>query len=159
MKGIFLIASVVFICSCQENKEGKAASEEVATEAETEKTAVPEAVTKNFSVAYPGATEVKWEQENGMHEASFKNGSLEMSAMYKTDGSFAGSEIEISADQLPEAVSKAAVASGTVKEASKMTLADGSILYEAEIGDKEFLYDDQGKLVREETGDNEDDDD
>lgn len=57
---------------------------------------VPSVVISSFNQKYPSAKEVKWtaEDEKGFYfEAHFKDGTIERSAQFKTDGTFVEEEV------------------------------------------------------------------
>jgi uncharacterized membrane protein YkoI len=73
-----------------------------------QKITVPAAVTKAFSEKFHGAAEVKWGKENAKeYEAEFKFNNTDVSANFKTDGTWVETETTIAAADLPAAVSAA----------------------------------------------------
>ncbi|MBV9988084.1 MAG: PepSY-like domain-containing protein [Chitinophagaceae bacterium] len=112
----------------------------------------PAAAKSAFMKAYPAATKVKWEKENGAYEVTFVNNGGEMSAIYDAKGVLKESEHEIKLSELPAPVMtymKAHYKGITVKNAAKITKADGSINYEAAIKGKDVLFDANGKFIKE----------
>jgi uncharacterized membrane protein YkoI len=111
---------------------------------------VPAAVKTTFEKKYPGSI-AKWELEDGKYEASFKMAKTEMSATFEATGTLVESEEEIKTAALPAGV-LAYVKSHynkLVKEAAKITLANGSINYEAHISGKDLIFDASGNFIKE----------
>lgn len=113
-----------------------------------QKVTVPAAVKSAFAKSYAGATKVKWELEDGQYEVVFMQNKLEMSVVYKADGSVVETETQIAVSELPAAAQKYASAKGRIKEASKIVSAD-RVQYEAEVGNKDLIFDANGKFVKE----------
>lgn len=66
---------------------------------------LPAKVKTAFDQKFPGAQKVKWSKENATEwEAEFKMSGKEYSANYKADGSWMETEYEISANEIPAAV-------------------------------------------------------
>jgi hypothetical protein len=69
---------------------------------------IPSAVKKAFTAKFPGAADVKWERENAKeYEAEFKVNNTNVSANFKTDGSWTETETTIPSSELPVAVTSA----------------------------------------------------
>ncbi|RYU90692.1 hypothetical protein EWM62_08580 [Mucilaginibacter terrigena] len=114
-------------------------------------TQVPAAVKASFGKAYPAVKTVKWEKEKGDFEAGFKQGSNEMSAVFKADGTQLESEVEIKTTELPASVLsyvKQNYKGAAIKEAAKITKANGEVNYEAEVNGKDLLFDSAGKFIK-----------
>jgi hypothetical protein len=113
---------------------------------------VPVAVKTSFEKAYPGVKTVKWEKEKGDFEAGFKQGSKEMSAVFKTDGTQMESELEIKTAELPAQVLayvKQNYKGASIAEAAKITkTATGEVNYEAEVKGKDLLFNSAGKFLK-----------
>ncbi len=161
MRSIYLLAIAILLFSCNNT-----ATTNTDTEADTEETAemtaasanIPEAVKAAFAAAHPDATEVEWEVEGDKYEAEYELGEdHEMTDIYNADGSLYATEVDIEVVDLPNAVS--VNVGGEIKEACKITLADGTIMYEVGVNGKDYLYRDNGALVSEEMDDDSDDDD
>ena len=96
---------------------------------------VPTAVKASLAKKYPIAV-AKWEKEDGKYEANFKNNGNSMSALFKADGTMTESEMDIKVADFPAAVLsyvKENYKGKFIKEGAKITKADGSINYEAEV--------------------------
>jgi hypothetical protein len=112
---------------------------------------VPAAVKAAFTKQYPGVTP-KWEMEDGKYEASFKKGTDAMSAMFEPNGTFTESEVDIKVAALPATVLayvKEHYKDKTIKEGAKITKADGTVNYEAEVNGKDVIFDMNGKFLKE----------
>lgn len=112
---------------------------------------VPAAVKAAFAKQYPGVT-AGWEKENGKYEVSFKQNGNTMSALYEVNGSLQETEMDIKIADLPATVQayvKEHYKGKTVKEAAKITKADGTVNYEAEVGGKDVIFDANGKFLKE----------
>lgn len=111
---------------------------------------IPAPVKEAFAKSFPNATKVKWEKEDANYEAEFHDGATEFSAVYSATGTWMETEEEIAVSNLPQGVKDYLAkhyAGKKVKEASKITHADGSITYEAEINGKDLLFDANGNLL------------
>jgi Putative beta-lactamase-inhibitor-like, PepSY-like len=112
---------------------------------------VPAAVKAAFAKQYPGVT-TKWEKEDGQYEASFKQNGNSVSATYQANGSFIESEIDINVAELPASVLsyvKDHYKGKTIKEGAKITKADGTVNYEAEVNGKDVIFDAKGNFLKE----------
>ena len=112
---------------------------------------VPAAVKADFAKRYPGVT-AKWEMEDGKYEAGFKQGSSSMSATFEPSGKFTESEVDIKVADLPATVLsyvKEHYKGKTIKEGAKITKADGTVNYEAEVNGKDVIFDANGKFLKE----------
>ncbi|KUY30612.1 hypothetical protein [Elizabethkingia ursingii] len=109
---------------------------------------VPLAVEQAFQKNHP-SIKPKWEKEAGKYEAGFKQNGKKMSVLYTAAGTLEESEVEITPDQLPASVPQyiAQHKLGTIKEAAKITKANGSVLYEAEVKSGDALFDVKGNFV------------
>ena len=112
---------------------------------------VPVAVKTSFAKQYPGAV-TKWEKEDGKYEANFKKDGNTMSAMFAPNGVFTESEIDIKVANLPATVLayvKANYKGKAIKESAKITKANGTINYEAEVNGIDIIFDGKGKFIKE----------
>ena len=115
---------------------------------------VPVAVKAAFAKQYPGIT-AKWEKEDGLFEASFKQNGSSISAMYETNGILKETETDIKVNELPSAVQayvKEHYKGKSIKEAAKITKADGTVNYEAEVNGKDVIFDMNGNFLKEVKG-------
>ena len=113
---------------------------------------VPAVVKTSFAKQYTGITDVKWEMEDGAYEAGFRKDGKSMSAIFDPNGTFKESEVVIKITELPAGVldyMKQHYKGITVKEAAKITKANGEVNYEAEIKGKDVVFDTNGKFIKE----------
>jgi Putative beta-lactamase-inhibitor-like, PepSY-like len=112
---------------------------------------VPAAVKAAFTKQFPGAT-VKWEKEDGKFEAGFKQNGNTMSALFEANGTMTESEMDMKVTDLPATVLayvKEHYAGKKIKEGAKITKADGTVNYEAEVDGKDVIFDATGKFLKE----------
>ena len=112
---------------------------------------VPDAVKAAFAKKYPGIT-AKWEKEDGRYEAGFKQNSNTMSALFEANGTMTESEMDIKVGDLPASVQayvKDHYKGKNIKEGAKITKADGTVNYEAEVDGKDVIFDSNGKFLKE----------
>lgn len=112
---------------------------------------VPAPVKASFTKKYPGAV-AKWEKEDGKYEAGFKKDGKTMSALFEVNGTFTESEVDIKTEDLPATVLayvKEHYKGKTIKEGAKITKADGTINYEAEVDGNDVIFDAAGKFLKE----------
>lgn len=111
---------------------------------------VPAAVKVSFAKQYPGTT-AKWEKEDGKYEASFKQKAHTMSAMFELNGTFTESETDMKVSDLPATVLsyvKENYKGKNIKEGAKITKADGTVNYEAEVNGMDVIFDSNGKFLK-----------
>ncbi len=113
-----------------------------------ENQSVPLVVEQAFQKQYPGVKH-KWEKEGNKYEAEFKFQNHEMSSLYETNGALVETEVEISVKELPAEVTRYVAEHhlGKIKEASKITKADGSVEYEAEVKGGDAIFDSKGSFL------------
>ena len=112
---------------------------------------VPASVKAAFAKQYPGVT-AKWEKEDGNYEVNFKQNGNTMSVLYEANGTMKESEMDIKVSDLPATVQayvKEHYKGKVVKEAAKITKANGTVNYEAEVNGKDVIFDANGKFIKE----------
>ena len=111
---------------------------------------IPTVVKNAFAKEYPGV-KAKWDKEGDKYEAGFKMKESTMSVLYNAKGMAEETEMDMKADMLPAAV-KATLAKDyknmKIAEAAKITKADGTVMYEAEIKGKDYLFTPEGKFIK-----------
>ncbi len=110
---------------------------------------VPSSVKTAFAKQYPGIS-VKWEKEDGKYEAGFKQNGNTMSALFEPSGKLEESEMDIKVTDLPAPVLayiKAHYKGKSIREGAKITKADGTVNYEAEVDGKDIIFDANGKYI------------
>ena len=111
---------------------------------------LPAVVKKAFEQKFPNADDVEWDKEkDGNWEVEFEIGDEESTAVFTPDGKWLETETEIALDDLPAPV-RSAVQGKKIKEVARIQRADGSTVYEVQVGKKDLIYDAQGKLLKEE---------
>jgi hypothetical protein len=122
---------------------------------------VPHAVTSAFKTQHPNIKNVSWEMENGGYEANFKMNGTNSSATYDEKGSLLESEADIKVSQLPAGASEYVKGhyKSPIKEASKITKANGEVNYEAMVNHTDVIFDSNGKFLKETKEEKEDKDD
>jgi len=113
---------------------------------------VPAAIKQAFQKAYPG-TAATWDKERGNYEANFKQNGKAMSSVIDPKGSIIETETDIAVNELPLAIHqyiKQHYKGAAIKEAARIVKADGDVNYEAEVNNKDVVFDAAGKFIREE---------
>jgi hypothetical protein len=139
MKKISLLISLMILITLHTNAQKLNAAK------------VPAVVKAAFAKQFAGAT-AKWEKENGEYEAGFKMEGKEMSALFTADGKMTESEVSIKPTELPAKVRayvKANYKDKKIKAGAKITKADGTINYEAEVNGVDVMFDSDGKFLKE----------
>lgn len=112
---------------------------------------VPAAVKASYSKQFPG-TEATWEKEGDKYEAGFKKDGSTMSALFEANGTMTESEMGIKVADLPATVLayvKEHYKGKNIKESAKITKADGTVNYEAEVNGTDVIFDASGKFIKE----------
>ena len=111
---------------------------------------VPSAVSIALERFYPGEN-VKWETEGANYEGEFKVNGAETSVLLDASGDVLEVEEEIDVSALPKAttdyVSKN-LPQQKIQEASKITDAKGTVIYEVQIKKTSYLFDANGTFIR-----------
>jgi thermostable 8-oxoguanine DNA glycosylase len=112
---------------------------------------VPAAVKSSFMKLYPAAKVQAWEKENGNYEAEFTQNKVETSVLMSADGKLMETEMEIKASALPQGANDYVTKNlngKKVKEASKITDAKGTVTYEAEVDEADYIFDSKGAFIK-----------
>lgn len=108
----------------------------------------PTAVLNAFHIKFPNVAHVSWDLEkNGNWEAEFEIAEIETSANFSADGKWIETESEIKPADLPAPV-RSALTGKKIKEAARILRADGTTVYEAEVGKKDLVFDEKGKQLQ-----------
>ena len=113
---------------------------------------IPAAVKSSLNDKYPNAKNIKWELENSVLEAEFRSGNMEHSVLFDQSGKILETEITVSAKKLPaNAVNyiNAHFPGKKIKEAAIITGANSTVTYEAEIFNKDLIFDQDGNFIKE----------
>jgi hypothetical protein len=111
---------------------------------------VPPTVKAAFASSHPGVTVTKWEKEGKDYEAGFTLNGMKNSELYDAKGKLLESELQIPVTELPRSVvayMSEKFPGKEISEAAKITNANGSIIFEAEMDHKDYLFDSEGSLV------------
>ncbi len=112
---------------------------------------VPVAVKEAFVKLYAGITP-KWEKEQGLFEASFKQNGQSLSVLFNNAGTVTESELDILVTELPAAIPayiKEHYKGIAIKDAAKITKPGGRTEYEAGISKMDLVFDANGKFLKE----------
>lgn len=113
---------------------------------------VPATVKSALKKQYPNATNVKWDKESNGYEASFDFNKTDTSILFDATGKVVETEVEIELNQLPKGAVeyvKSHYKGSTIKEAAKITDANGTITYETAIKGMDLIFDTDGKFLKE----------
>lgn len=133
-KIVYVIALLIFITVTSNAQQLSAAK-------------VPVAVKTAFSKTHTDVLKVSWSKEDSNFEAEFTLNGKQSSEVYTPTGIFVESEVAIKASELPAAV-KMKLKGQKVNEAAKITKANGSVVYEAEVRGKDLLFDADGNQAK-----------
>lgn len=117
-----------------------------------QKAAIPAVVKAKIAALYPNAKKVEWTVEKDNYEAEIEQkGSPDVSVDLNAKGEVLETETDIKVAELPEAarvyITKN-LGNAKIKEAAKIVKADNSVMYEAQIGKKDYLFDDNGRFLK-----------
>lgn len=125
---------------------------------------VPSNLTQKLKSAFPTATDISWDEEDGNYEANFEVDGTEISVVMNSDAEILETETEMEISDLPANIAEYVSENYegfVISEAAKIELKNGEMLYEAEItkGDihKDLLFDSKGKIEKKDE-DEEDED-
>ena len=79
--------------------------------------------------------------------------------VYDVDGKFIQKEVEIKVSELPKNMTDEVtrtMGGKKISEASKIISADNSVSYEVEVGEEDFIFDGNGRLMGQEEENEED---
>jgi hypothetical protein len=112
---------------------------------------VPAAVANSFHKLFPDVKGIDWTMEDGNFEAEYKVNHMEASASFDAKGNLLETEKEIDVKSLPAGVA-AYVSKNypgeSITEAAEITDNKGRKMYEAEIKDKDLIFDAKGTFLK-----------
>lgn len=123
---------------------------------------VPIPVKTTFTNKYPKTEVEKWEKEDGNYEAEFDYNKEELSVLFDASGNILETEVEIKTTDLPKSVTDYIaknVAGKKIKEAAKITDAKGTVTYEAEADNTDYIFDSSGNFLSKKVEKEDDKDD
>ena len=135
---VLLSICLCFIIACSEHEE---------------KVNVPEVVKAKFSALYPNAGMAKWKMEDGKYEASFEQNKMETSVILSPEGNVLETESVIDVTALPQTINDYAVTQlggKKISKAEKVTSANGTVSYEIEVDETDYLFDANGQFTGKE---------
>jgi hypothetical protein len=112
---------------------------------------VPAAAKATLARLYPGVKNAKWEKEDGNYEVGFTHQEKQLSLVIDAKGSVLETETTIPVTALPESVRSYVTkhqAGKAIKEAAEIVDAKGRKKYEAQVGEKDFLFDEKGAFIK-----------
>lgn len=107
---------------------------------------VPVAVKTAFAKLHPNM-KADWEMENKDYEAGFLANGKKTTEVYSSNGNLKETEVAIKTSEFPASV-MAKVKGLKLTESAKITKADGTIIYEAEVKGKDLLFDANGNPLK-----------
>jgi hypothetical protein len=144
-KLIVLLAVSLFVINANAQKQNEAN--------------VPDGVKAKFAEMFPNVKDVKWEKEKANYEAEFEIEKVETSAEFDESGAWLQTETHLDVDKLPDNIKDyfaKKLPGKKIAEASVISLANGSICFEADVGSKDYIFDEGGNLLSTETKDKDD---
>lgn len=117
---------------------------------------VPAPVKAKFASLYPGVKAEKWEKEGANFEAEFDQNKVETSVLFDASGNLLETETEISPNDLPQTVKDYMAKNKpgmSIHEASKIVTAGGTVTYEVEVKDGDYIFDANGNFLNKEAED------
>ena len=112
---------------------------------------VPVAVKEAFTKAYPMEKDIDWSKDGSNYEAQYDAKQGDISVTYKSDGELVETEMDIPISSLPQGVMdyvKKHHKNHKVKEAAKITSANGTVTYEAEVNGMDLIFDSKGNYLK-----------
>ncbi len=113
---------------------------------------VPQVIQTSFQTQFPKADDTKWEKEGLNFEAEFELDEKEISALFDPQGILIETEVEIPLLELHTGILEFVeinYSGQKIKEAAKITKADGTYTYEAEIRGMNLIFDSNGVFIKE----------
>ena len=120
---------------------------------------VPGRTMEAFRKQYPNVKVDKWEKEGANYEAEFMVDKVQTTVVYDERGKYIQTEAEMEVSALPPQINEyieVNLNGKKVTEASKITDAAGTVNYEAEIGETDYLFDSKGTLIKQEMTEDDD---
>ena len=112
---------------------------------------VPEVITKKFNSLYPSVTDLTWEMEDSLFEASFMLDTVNTSITFSPDGTPVDVESAIPITSLPAAITDYTaqqLPGKSIKGAAMITHADGTVSYEIDVEKRDYFFDGSGQFIK-----------
>jgi hypothetical protein len=119
---------------------------------------IPATVTDAFKEKYPDAASVEWRDKLSAFSAIFVNDGVNYEATYNSKGEWLNTENEITAEDLPAAVTegweKSKYADWTIEKVHKIVLPNDNTQYRIQVGKtdiqkKNLVFNSKGRLLRD----------
>ena len=117
---------------------------------------VPAKLQSKFNTAYTNVTDVEWEKKGDHYKVEFEINKMDHDVWYDAEGNVIKSEIEISANELPSAISSAVKAKYADYKIDTVEVRDegGKKTYEVEIEkgwtkERKLILDASGKILHD----------
>lgn len=117
---------------------------------------VPANLQSKFNTAYTNVTDVEWEKKGDHYKVEFEINKMDHDVWYDAEGNVIKSEIEISANELPSAISSAVKAKYADYKIDTVEVRDegGKKTYEVEIEkgwtkERKLILDASGKILHD----------
>lgn len=113
---------------------------------------IPNEVKTAFAKKYPNVSKVKWEKENSDFEAGFIIEKIENSVLLDAKGNILETEVAIEKATLSKEIIDYILkdyAGQKIKGAAKINSAKEGLIFEVEVKDKDLLFTETGKFIRE----------
>ena len=114
---------------------------------------VPLIVKKAFHKYFQAASKPSWELEKGNYEANFVQSGMKMSATFDSNGGWLETETEIGTNTLPSDANiyiEKNCKGKNIKKVSRIKMANGEEMYEAEVKGMDYIFDANGKFIKTE---------
>lgn len=111
---------------------------------------VPQNILDAQHTMYPQIQKVSWSQEKENYECSFIQAGIEYSVVWSPEAKLLEVEMEIPLSEIPNVITEyiqKQYKHKKPKEAEKIMLPTGEILYEVEINGKDYLFNSSGTPI------------
>jgi hypothetical protein len=117
-----------------------------------QKTEIPATVLKKFETMFPGAKIDKWEKKKYGYRVSYELNKIDTKAKFDSTGNLVEKKEKLKATDLPKAAQDYITSKHTGMKAEKvarLTDAKGTVTFEAELKDRDIVFDASGNFVSE----------
>ena len=118
---------------------------------------VPSNVMTAFNSAYPGINNAKWKKDGSNYKVMYETAdNMDMMVIYDASANLVKTKEEIKSAQLPSAVTEYVSSNydkNDIKQAYKITEANGTMTYKTEVRGMYLVFDSQGKFMKSEKKD------
>ena len=113
---------------------------------------IPQAVANSFTNAYH-SVKTEWRKVGNDFEAAFEDNGTRTYVVYDNNGKLVRKEVTIKSETLPSGsieYIKTTYGNNEVKQVRKITDASGKVIYRATVKESRLYFDDNGKFIRTE---------